>query len=502
MPESADHADVRRRDLVTSVAVAVGLAALIARALPALVQAYWIDEAGTWWLIDGGWSELVARWRQWPYQSLAHNAVALAAKQLLGPHEWALRLPSLLAAAASLVLFHRLARRLIGSLGAAAALLALVGSPSFYFALTMARPYAFGLFALLVSWSALIVWTPSSAARRYATWAIASAVVAYFHYTLALGLAAQLPWLATRWRRADARERRAMALAAATALLLCLPLAGSLRATAAQLPALEMFHESAPAINPLTVLTPTALGFSLLLVVAAAFACGAWPVVATRPVAPDALRVIAPLWLLPTAATFAAHVLRLAALNQDRYQLAGQVGLALAVGLTVEHLGVRAAQRTSLALLALLVPFTAASSFWPLYDGRDWRAAAAASQRLATDDDLVLAPSQFIESNHPSQFGELAAIGRLSAQLVAYPVRGNVLVLPRDVEPETTGFAKRRLAEERVALRQRVFLVQMTGGPWLPWFLRTHPEFELARRYHWGRLDWLVFARRTAPIDP
>ena len=499
MTRSASESSTPKGDSFTAVALAVGLAALVARALPALGQAFWIDEAGTWWLIDGGWSELVARWRAWPYQSLAHSGVTLAARQLLGPGEWALRLPTVLAAAASLVLWHRLARRLIGPVGAAATLLALFGSPAFYFALTMARPYALGLLALTVSWTALVAWAEDGATWRLALWAAASAAVGYFHFTLALGLLAQLPFVAMAWSNADAQRRRRFALAAAAALLACLPLAGSLRATAAGLPALRMYRDVGGGEHALVVLTPTVLGFQLLVVVAAAIAHGAWPVFGARPASRRAFLVLAPLWLIPTLVTSLAHSLHLAALNLDRYQMAGQLGLALAVGLTVDRLEPARARRTAIALLVFLAPFTAVTRYWPLYDGCDWRAAARASPQLAAPDDLVLVPSKFIESSHPAHFAELENVGKLSALLVAYPIAGRVVPLPRDVLPETTEFAARRLRAALLDERQRFVLLHVNSGDWLQWLQREHPEFRLLRRYHWGRLDWLVFERRAPP---
>jgi len=501
MSETARADAASTADSAVRIALACGVAALLWRALPALVQAFWVDEAGTRWLVDGGWPELVARWRQWPYQSLAHSAVALAAKQLLGPSEWALRLPSVLAATGALLLFHRLARRLVGEVGAAAALLALFGCPSFHFALTTARPYGLGLLALVASWSALGVGGPVPRGRRLAAWAAASAAVAYCHYTLALGVAAQLPILVSRWRAGDRRERRALALAAAAIAVACQPLAGAVLATASQLPALDMFWESPSRLHPLAALSPTALGFQLVLVVAVGLACGAWPARATPAVAADAARVAAPLWLLPVAVTFAAHQLGVAALHHDRYQIAALPGLALAVGITVTTLPRPLARRLAVAALALAAPFTGVSRHWPLLDGADWRAASRASARLATADELVLTPSPFIESNHEAYFAELELPGRLSANLLVYPLAATAVVLPRDPVADTTAYAERRLAALGFAARPRFALLHVAQGPWLNWLLRRYPQFEPVRVSRWGTLQWIEFERRGGAPD-
>jgi hypothetical protein len=262
-----------------------------------------------------------------------------------------------------------------------------------------------------------------------------------------------------------------------------------------------MFDERGSSIHPLAVLTPTALGFPLLLLVAVAAALGAWPPIAARRSPGEVLRIAGPLWLIPLLVTYVAHSLRLAALNQDRYQMAGQLGLALVVGLTVEQLPKRRAQRASLAMLALLVPFTAVTDFWPLYDGRDWRAAARASSRITAADELVLVQSVFIESNHAASFAELERVGRWSALQVAYPLAGTIMPLPRDVLPATERFAEERLERLGVGRRSRLSLLQIRAGPWLSWLLAKHPEFEIVGRHRLGRLDWLLFERRSSVAE-
>jgi hypothetical protein len=262
---------------------------------------------------------------------------------------------------------------------------------------------------------------------------------------------------------------------------------------------LDMFGTGGRSLNLLAMLTPSALGFPLLFVIAAAIAAGGWPLAGERRPSPVVARIVAPLWLVPLLATYLLHALRIAALNKDRYQIAGQLGVALAVAWTVAHLASRKAQRAAVVLLAVLVPWTVATDHWPLYDGQDWRMAARASARLLSPDELVLVPSLFIEANHEASFAELERVGRWSAPQVVYPLAGKTIPLPRDLRPETRRYAERRLAELELEGRRRFSLLQIRGWPWDSWILDRYPQFALVRRHRLSQLEWYGFERRASP---
>jgi hypothetical protein len=479
--------------LLARVAVALGTACLLARALPAIVQSFWMDEAGTWWLIDGGWSDLIRRWREWPYQSLAHAALALVARESIAAAEWALRLPSLLAGAATLAIVYRTTWRLLGATAAAAATLALMSSPSFFFAATMARPYAFGLLALAVSCWALERWSATRDDRWLVGWAAGVAIVPHFHSTLLSGVAAQLPLLFVELRAAKPASRRRFTLAAATAVLAGAPLVASWRATAREIDAIDLFSQVRLAFPP-EELAPARLVLALLLGVGVAVAGGWWPFVGDRPPARRTLLLAVPLWLVPILTPYALHLARIAPLYVERYRLAGELGLALVAAMAIDRLVPARARVAAVVALAIWVPISPVTRFWPLYDGYDWRSAARASRELVGPDDLVLSPSPFVEAGDARHYPALVPAGRFAAPLAVYRPGGRLVPLP--TSPQRDGgaaFARRRLAEERLPSSARVLLIENAGGSWARWFELDNPEFRLVRRTLWGRLEGRLY---------
>lgn len=484
--------------LLARFAVALGAACLLARALPALVQSFWMDEAGTWWLIDGGWSDLLRRWREWPYQSLAHGAVALVAREWIAPAEWALRLPSLLAGAATLAIAYRMTRRLLGATAAAAATLALMSSPGFYFAATMARPYAIGLLALAACWSALERWSATRDDRWLAGWAAGAAIVPYFHSTLLLGVVAQLPLLFVELRAAGPVSRRRFALAASAAGLAGAPLVTSWRTTAGELDAIDLYSQVRLGFPP-DELAPARLVLALAAGVGVALALERWPFVGDRPPARRTVLLAVPLWLLPIVTPYAVHLAHLAPLYVERYRLAGELGLALVVAAAIDRLVPARARVVALFALAMLVPVGPVTRHWPLYDGYDWRSAARATRALVGPDDLVVSPSPFVEAGAARHFPALVPEGRFAAPLAVYRPSGRLVPLPASPQREGgAAFARRRLIEEGLASRARVLVIENVGGSWTRWFERLHPELRLTRRILWGRLEGRLYERQPA----
>ena len=78
-----------------------------------LFSSLWLDELGTYWVVKDGLGDTVHRALTFHGQSPLYYSIVWAARSLGGNSEAVLRLPSLIATAASLVLLYRLARNLI-----------------------------------------------------------------------------------------------------------------------------------------------------------------------------------------------------------------------------------------------------------------------------------------------------------------------------------------------------------------------------------------------------
>ena len=165
----------------------------------------WTDELGTWWVIKDGLTDTIDRALTFHGQSPLYYVIAWAGRHLFGRSEFALRVPSLVAAGAAALLTYRLVRRLVDDEAARLTVVAFVGLGGVAFAATDARPYALGLLMVVASTSLLVAWT-----RRggpwFACWYALSAVgVVWVHYMLALVIPIQLAYLVVTMRRGTGR---------------------------------------------------------------------------------------------------------------------------------------------------------------------------------------------------------------------------------------------------------------------------------------------------------
>jgi hypothetical protein len=160
------------------------LAAIVAAIVwaPRLTDALFVDEAGTFWLIQDGLVEGVQRALSKTGQSWFYTAILALWTSVFGMSEIALRLPSIAAALATCALVIRIGRdRGIASPGIAGILVAL--APLMTFAATVARPYALGLFFSTLAIACLQSWTRrASTVSLYAT-VIATVCAIYCHVT-------------------------------------------------------------------------------------------------------------------------------------------------------------------------------------------------------------------------------------------------------------------------------------------------------------------------------
>jgi hypothetical protein len=170
---------LREKHALSILCVAI-VAALVW--LPRLSDVLFVDEAGTFWLIEDGPLEGLRRALAKTGQSWLY-AIGLSLWSLLfGTSEIALRLPSTLAALGTCMLVIRIAReRNVVWPTLAGLLLAL--TPSMTFAATIARPYALGLFFSTLAISLLQSWIRQGHKARLYGSVAATLCALYCHYT-------------------------------------------------------------------------------------------------------------------------------------------------------------------------------------------------------------------------------------------------------------------------------------------------------------------------------
>ena len=118
--------------------------------VPLFTSRFWLDETVTWWATNGGFVELFRRCTVWP-GSIAYNSIVLFLRTLGVHQEWALRVPSLLAAAGSAALLFDLARRWFSKRVAISAVVFFCAQTWVSFAAADARPYAIALFLVVLA---------------------------------------------------------------------------------------------------------------------------------------------------------------------------------------------------------------------------------------------------------------------------------------------------------------------------------------------------------------
>jgi mannosyltransferase len=214
--------------LVLAVIVVV---AIYVRQIP-LGDSFWLDELHTAWVVNGQLDDVAHRAMMGNQPPLPYW-VLWAYVQLAGVSEMSLRLPSLVASVASIVLVFFLARSWLGSTVAglvAAGALAVEGHTALFYA-SEARVYALVQLLALAQLFAF----ERALARGTIKWRALSVVLAwllyYTHYTTGLLLVAEaIAWSVMRVRDDQLPYRvRAVAMDVAVFALGCLPALPHLR---------------------------------------------------------------------------------------------------------------------------------------------------------------------------------------------------------------------------------------------------------------------------------
>ena len=111
----------------------------------------WVDELGTWWVVEDGLGDTVHRALTFHGQSPLYYSIIWVARVVGGNSEVVLRLPSLIATAVSVVLLYRLTRSLIGREAAWFAVLVFAATQAVAFEASEARPYALATLAVVLA---------------------------------------------------------------------------------------------------------------------------------------------------------------------------------------------------------------------------------------------------------------------------------------------------------------------------------------------------------------
>jgi hypothetical protein len=157
-------------------------AAFLLAWLPRLHWGFWTDEAGTFWMACKGWHEAIIRTASFPGQSILYSVLE---SFFVSPGSWKeplLRVPSVLAIAASAWQLKRLAEIAIHRGAGWLTLIPFICAPDVVNFGTSARPYAPALAASIASFRYFLEWQKAPEWKIAAKYLIASVLTLYFHY--------------------------------------------------------------------------------------------------------------------------------------------------------------------------------------------------------------------------------------------------------------------------------------------------------------------------------
>lgn len=420
-----------------------------------LASSFWVDEAGSWWVIRDGFSPTVERSIDATGQSPLYYVTLWGWTRAFGTSEIAMRSLSLIAAVIAALLLWRLTAKLLGSDAALLGVIAFAtigGFGSVAFSAADARPYALGLVFVVGSTLALVRWVAAPRARAAALYAALLALAIYSVYTYAAVAIGHVIFLAARARHERLPTRQIIATIAGLAVALT-PAALHLAAILRRPNIFESvpFSFSASRLLPFGVIAGAAVAGLL-------FTRAGERVRAAR--AQHGTGALLAGWtIIPLAALLILAVAVAPKFFYARYYLAAMPGLAVLAGWLLASLAsarARAAAAVALTILALV------SYADPEHTAENWRAAAATVEQ-AGPGTLVLLRSGFAGSK-PDRLADPQVVGLVRSPLDYYDVAADIELLPFRLDTEARAYAG-ALLDRRLPGRRTVVFV--TRAPFL-----------------------------------
>ncbi len=476
------------------------LALCIARLwLMPLPSSFWLDETATVFVARHGAghpSLAIAApqaWQSWYYPLIRWEG------SLFGYSETATRLVSVLAMAVFLLLFARLAARLIHPHASWFAVFACLALSGFDYQAANARPYAVGMCVFAAALLLLIRWLDSGRWRPALLFAAAAASVLYIHLLFWPSCLVFVFYAAARLIRGDTPVKWSGAI-------LVFGLCGVL-----MLPVLTetlglLREAGAHVIVPLPTFSQLLRSLELTLLLACAG--GAWLVarIGRSPAEPwkislSALIIIGAWWLSQPILLFVFSWMTGDGVFVPRYLQLALPGAALAAtAAAAPFIPTGNWNRLALVLgLGALLVVGQWRTPWPRHHNSDWRAAAQAVNQVEADGPLpVICPSPFIEARPPAWHPDYPLPGFLYVHLDVYPIHAKPYLFPFEASAQAEMFAS-GLARDTLSSSHRFLIYGWEPQVhfWRDWFARR-PEFSGWRQRRLGPfadVDAVVFER-------
>jgi hypothetical protein len=415
---------VPRTDLPL-IALAV-LAAVVLIWVGQLPSSLWIDELGTFWVIDGDLASTADRAWRFHGQTPLYYTMLWSVTQLLGTSELVLRLPSLLSMLATAFLLYRFAARLFGQGAAIVALAIFVVYPNVGIYAADARPYALALLATLIATMLIESWLRTFERKQAVFYGLAAAAIVYVHYVFASILVAHALFFAWTMYRSVADQRRRLwtgcMLAAAVFLVTIAPTSPQVARLLDRSDELVFSDVVLPAMVAIWA-PPVAV---VALVGTVMFIAGRGG--RLREVPSDPLILLGLGFVTPPLVLFMLGLVSDIDLWTSRYWFVAAPFGAMLFGV-ITAAGLRKSSSIKTVTLAvLLVGMLTMTSF--KHSAEDWRSAMSAADAITDEDTPLLLFSNLIELGTPEFLIDPEKRSYVTSPLAYYPVAASVSPLP------------------------------------------------------------------------
>lgn len=420
---------------------------------PRLHSGFWVDEAGTYWIVHRGFAHVWDNLQIYPGQSIIYMHLSSLFATSGALKELVLRIPSVAAILIAARLLFVLTERIAGSGSGYLAVLPFLSAGAIVESATNARPYALGLAVILASFLSLREWVHTGSTRQYWIYGLTSAAVVYLHYLFGLIFVPQAIYLLAA-HRAGRRISWKRVLGAAALI------------GAAAIPLVWQVLAIARMAGSWTVLRPPSVVSFLLLYPTQTITVVAVALVLYRLLYPkwfkkpawleqdDAVLLLTWLLLGPVIVFAIARVTGYTLFTQ-RYLIYALLPAFVLIAWALRHVNnerARFAVLAALSLNAFVYVFTLGEP--------DWRTPLEAAQKLVSPDTPLLLQSGFVESANLDLSGEPKSSSYLFAPLSAYPVPNQVIPVPYALTPTSERLVAQQVEHE--ALQHRRFAL-LTG---------------------------------------
>lgn len=460
---------------------ALAVACFVRLWLMPLPSSFWVDEMATIFVVEHGANDPSLSVAPQVPQSIYYSVMRVMAP---GRSEIADRLPSVLFMSLALFFVALLASRLIHRDAWWLAIFSCFALKGIDYEAANARPYAMGMCIAAAGVYFLVRWLDTARFWDASLFVILAALLWRVHLIFwpfyvvfavyALLRIKDAPW----WQIALAFGIVGVLLV--PVLIRAIELNGQAgqHVVMAQPRWLDLLHATRP-----------------LLIAAAAVGAWLWSRWAKErgqaAIPTPALALILGWWLWQPVALFAFSRITGNSVFVPRYLALALPGAALGATLAASwFLPPRFWKPAALLMgVAALAWFGQWTELWPPHHNSDWRGAARAVNRLhPTLATPVICPSPFVEARPPAWTPDYQMPGFLYAQLLVYPVRGNVDLFPFATSPEAEAYATALLKGAIPAAGQ--FVIYGGNGQthfWRDWFEKrpelagwSHSEYSFA----------------------